>query len=351
MKKSSPVRFHGDGLSLTPQETADFLGELTAAQTFVQDSYSCGGIIEELETRMATLLGKERAVFMPTGTLANHLALRALCAPRGRRVVAQAPSHLVNDAGDCAQILSGLNLIPLGKGEPCFSPEELAEILAESRKGKVATPIGAVSIESPIRRLDNVAVPLAELETLSRIARAEGIGLHLDGARLPLYAAHFGIDPATVAHLFDTVYISLYKCFSAPSGAILAGPADLLDGIFHARRMFGGGLQHAWPLAAVALQQMEPYFETARQIVALSEELFIRLQTDGRWHVQRIPQGTNVFHLKLNDGDPGKWRDRVWQNGVELPQPDPKTGVFVCKTNPTWVRATVNELAQALLPE
>ncbi len=346
---ASAVRFHGDGLSLTPSETAALLLRLTAASDFVPDRYSRGGVVEVLETRIARLLGKERAVFMPTGTLANHLAVRALCDTRGRRVIAQADSHLVNDAGDCLQTLSGLNLIPLAPGRSCFTARDVEEVLARTQSGRVATRVGALSIESPVRRLDNAAVPLDELEAIVAPARAAGVGLHLDGARLPLYSPHLGVDPADVAALFDTVYISLYKCFSAPSGAVLAGPASLLDDLYHPRRMFGGGMPSVWPFASVALHHMGDYSASAAQALALAEDLFARLQADGRCRVERVPNGTNVFRLRLAQGNPVDWRFKLQQRGVELPEPDAETGVFTCKLNPTWIRSTADELERALL--
>ena len=346
---ASIVRFQGDGLSLTPSETAALLQKLTARSEFVSDNYSRGGVVEVLETRIARMLGKERAVFMPTGTLANHLAVRALCSTRGRRVIAQADSHLVNDAGDCAQTLSGLNLIPLAPGRTCFTAQDVEEVLARTRSGRVANRVGALSIESPVRRLDNAAVPLAELEEIIAPAREAGVGLHLDGARLPLYSPHLGVEPAAVAALFDTVYVSLYKCFSAPSGAVLAGPASLLDDLYHQRRMFGGGMPEVWPFAAVGLHHVDEYPALAARALALAEDLFARLQADGRCRVERVPGGTNVFRLHLAQGDPADWRNKLQQRGVELPKPDPETGVFTCKMNPTWVRSTADELERALL--
>ncbi len=343
------VRFHSDGLSLSPRETSDLLQHLTSIDDFQPDSYSLGGVVEELENRVARQLGKERAVFMPTGTLANHLAVRALCEGRGRRVLTQADSHLVNDTGDCVQILSSLNLIPLAPGRSCFSAGDVERVLTQTNQGKVATRIGVLSVESPVRRLDNVAVPLDELKLALAPARKADIGLHLDGARLPLYTAHFGVDPADVAALFDTVYVSMYKCFNAPSGAVLAGPASLIDNMYHARRMFGGGMPQVWPFAAIALHYLDEFAEQSLQVLSLSEDLFARLAADGRCSIERIPNGTNLFRLTLEEGDPEVWRQRLADRGVELLKPKPGTNVFVCKMNPTWLRSSADELAGLLL--
>ncbi|MEO8037423.1 MAG: beta-eliminating lyase-related protein, partial [Betaproteobacteria bacterium] len=109
---SAIVRLEQDGLSLTATEAATELARLCAAQPTTPDTYGLGGIVAEVEAYFARVLGKERALFMPSGTLANQLALRALARER-RRVVVQDVSHVYNDTGDSSQILSGLTLLPL----------------------------------------------------------------------------------------------------------------------------------------------------------------------------------------------------------------------------------------------
>src|SRR6478609_7270422 len=108
------VDFTGDGIPLSAAEYAQLLARLTTSATEL-DEYSRGGAVAALERQFATLLGKEAAVFMPSGTLANHLAVRALAGGR-RRVVVQERSHFYNDSGDCAQQLSQLTLLPLAPG-------------------------------------------------------------------------------------------------------------------------------------------------------------------------------------------------------------------------------------------
>jgi threonine aldolase len=181
------VQFRSDGLGLSPGEYARLLGEIAATRGICTDDYSCGGVVAELEARMATLLGKEAAVFLPTGTLANHLAVRLL-ARTGRRVLVQAESHLWNDEGDCAQTLSGLTLVPLAPGRATVSLAEIQTAAAGAPGMRVAVPVGAISIETPVRRVAGQAFDPKELAAISGFARERGIGLHLDGARLLLEA-------------------------------------------------------------------------------------------------------------------------------------------------------------------
>src|SRR5260370_19193975 len=106
------VHFRSDGLALPPAEYARLLLQLAEERGIAADEFSREGVVVELEQRMAALLGKEMALFLPSGTLANHLALRLL-ATRGHRVLVQRESHIYNDTGDRTQELSGLTLIPL----------------------------------------------------------------------------------------------------------------------------------------------------------------------------------------------------------------------------------------------
>ena len=177
----------GDGIPLSPAEDATLLARL-AQGGLLGDEYSRGGAVEALEAQFAKLLGTEAAVSMPTGTLANHLAVRALAGPR-RRVAVRETSHLYNGSGDCAQTLSALNLVPLSPGEATFRWEDVDRLLARTASGRVATAVGAISIESPVRRLRNQAFDFAEMERISKEAHSRGIGLHLDGARLFAAAA------------------------------------------------------------------------------------------------------------------------------------------------------------------
>src|SRR5712691_3626674 len=242
------VHFRSDGVALSPIEYARLLTRLAEDGGIVADEFSREGVVATLEERMAAMLGKEMAVFMPSGTLANNLALRLL-AQRGRRVLVQYESHIYNDTGDCMQELSGLTLIPLARERATFTLAEVKAQVARAEEGRVSTPVGVISIESPVRRVLGEVFDFAEMQQIVTFAREARIGLHLDGARLFLASAYTGIAPAKYAALFDTVYVSLYKYFNAASGAILAGPKALLGDLFHTRRMFGGGLPHVWPYA------------------------------------------------------------------------------------------------------
>jgi threonine aldolase len=336
------VRLSGDGLGLTSRQYSRLLAQIAEERNIQVDNYSVGGVIDELEQEFARLLGKERAVFMPTGTLANNLAVRAL-AGGPSRVIVQEESHLYQDEGDGAQTLSNLTLIPLAAGRATFTADEVQDVLERMRTGRVATPVTVISIETPVRRRQGEYFDPAELQKIVALAMREGIRLHLDGARVFLQAAYTGEDVAETARPFDTVYVSLYKYFNAASGAILAGPRDLLDGMFHTRRMFGGGLWQAWPLAAVARHYLSGFGERYARAVRTAHELTTALGQHGAFTVESIVRGTNLFRLKVRTTDAVSFQKRLATRGVILAAPQADT--FVVAVNETITRLPAAEIA------
>ena len=314
------VHLSGDGLALPPRAYTALLDQLTRKADVDEDNYLLGGEIARFEQRWATLLGKETAVFMPSGTLANQLALRALAGSR-RRVIVPEMSHVYNDTGDACQTLSGLTLMPLAPGAATFTRAEIEAVLARTAGGRVATDIGAILIESPIRRLSGQMFDWDEAKRITGFARERGIGTHLDGARLFIASAYTGISPAEYAAAFDTVYISLWKYFNCGIGAILAGPKRVLDGMFHVRRMFGGNLAAGWPAALVAAHYMDGFVDRLKSAVRVSEEFYRAIAGHPKVAIERIPNGTNLTRLTLKNVDGARLVARLAERGVRMPHP------------------------------
>jgi threonine aldolase len=339
------VHLMGDGLALSPRDYATRLAELTARAEVGEDSYLLGGEIEQFERHWATLLGKETAVFMPSGTLANHLALRALAGER-RRVIVPEMSHIYNDTGDACQTLSGLTLLPLAPGTATFTRGDVEAVLARTAGGRVATEVGAIAIESPIRRLSGQMFDWKEVPAIAALARDRGIGLHLDGARLFIASAYTGRSPAELAAPFDTVYVSLWKYFNCGVGAILAGPRRVLDGMFHTRRMFGGNLAAGWPAALVARHYMDGFVDRLTRAVAVSEGFYRAIGAHPRVTVERIPNGTNLTRLTVKGADPAAVARRLGERGVRMPAAS-AAGVVTLGVNESWTRTTTRDLVAA----
>jgi hypothetical protein len=218
------VHFRSDGLALSPADYSRLLVRLAEERGIAADEFSSGGVVGELEERMAALLGKEMAVFLPSGTLANHLALRLL-ATRGHRVLVQRESHIYNDTGDCVEQLGGLKLIPLAPGKATFSLAEVETEVAAAQEGRVATSVGVISIECPVRRVRGEVFDFTEMQRITDIARERRIGLHLDGARVFLASAYTEITPRSYAALFDTVMFHCTNTSMPPVRPCSPGPS------------------------------------------------------------------------------------------------------------------------------
>ena len=335
--------FTGDGLNLSTKEYGQLLAQLTEKDTLVDDYYSLNGCVEELEIKFAKLLGKEAAVFMPTGTLANHLAIRTL-AGENKRVIVQQESHVYNDTGDSSQVLSNLNLIPIGVDKASFSLDEVKEVVKRTDGGRVAAKVGVISIESPVRRKQGEMFGYEEMKRIAAYAKENNIKMHLDGARIFLATPYTGVSVVEYASLFDTVYVSLYKYFNAASGAILAGPKSLIAPMYHTRRMFGGGLHQAWPYATVANYYTDGFTERFAKAVALSEELIKKLSANNRFEIHRIASGTNIFRLTVKGMEAKLFAENLKTNRIIARAGGPTPNDLIVQVNESLLRSNAAEL-------
>jgi threonine aldolase len=342
------VDLMSDGLALSPAEYAAQLQQLASASDFAPDYYSNGGAIAALEQAFAQRLGKPAALFLPTGTLANHLAVRTLARGEGR-VLVQAESHLYNDSGDGATALSGLNLVPLAPGRATLDVDDLAPWVERSAAGRVPNPVRVLSIETPVRRLDHVCADWDALQRVSTFARERGIRLHLDGARLFTLPHHTGRGVADYAALFDTVYVSLWKHFNAASGAILAGESDTIEGLFHVRRMFGGSLPYAWPQAALAARYLEGFERDYAAAWAAMDAIASRLRADGRLDLRRLEHGTSRAFLVAREAFPADFAARLRAEDIHIAKPANDAREIPLQVNASLLRRPADALAAAFL--
>ena len=294
----SAVVFRGDGEPKSPESMVSRLADIIRDHGIDSDNYSIGGVVGELEARMAHILGKDDAVFMPTGTLANHLAIRLLCDGQPRAIV-QEQSHVYHDTGDCVQQLSGIHLVPVAPGRTYFTLDDVRSVVQASAGGRVSTPVGALMIETPVRRKFGQIMPLDEVERVTEFCSDSGIKTHLDGARLFMMSAATGVAPAVYSAMFDTVYVSLYKYLGAPFGALLAGTSEFCENIYDHRRMFGGGLSNASLAAALALDGLEGFEDRFAAAMSKARSLFDDLNRISGVEVRAYANGSNIFPIGL----------------------------------------------------
>jgi threonine aldolase len=255
------------------------------------DRYGKGGVVEELESEVADLLGKPAAVFLPTGTMAQQIVLRVHADRRGRRSVVWHPAcHLDWHESRGYQWLHDLVGVPAG---------DIRAPLTMSALAALAETPAALLVELPQRDLGGVLPGWEELESMTAWAGQRGAATHMDGARIWEAAAGYGRSEAELAGGFDTVYASFYKGLGAIAGCCVAGPVDIVEEVSEWRTRHGGRVFALWPYAASALAElhnrrsrMPEYLEHARRIAAsLSGLDWVRVLPD--------PPHTSMMHVQL----------------------------------------------------
>ena len=215
-----------------------------APDGFDVDRYGGGELGERLERRVAELLGNEAAVWMPSGTMAQQIALRIHAERTGRNVVAFHPQcHLEAHEEGAYRVLHGFRATLLGGRERLIETKDVEEL---------REPIAALLLELPQRDLGGQLPAWDELVATCEAARARGAALHLDGARLWQCGPFYGRPLAEIAALFDTVYVSFYKDLGAPAGCALAGPEDVIREARVWQIRHGGRLFRAYPYLLAA---------------------------------------------------------------------------------------------------
>jgi threonine aldolase len=331
----------------TPRTYAAYLDKLTEKHSDLKDRYGVGGAVEGLEQTFATLTGKERALYLPSGTMANQLAIHVL-SNHTSKVLVQELSHVFRDEADAAQVVHGKRLVPLAPGRGCFTARELEEAVHEVQRGEAfRTQIGAMSIENPVRRAEGEVFEINELRRVCAFARENNISLHLDGARLHLASEYSGVAVDEYAALFDTVYISLYKYLRAPAGAVLCGPETVIERVAHLRKMHGGDMYQNWPYAAVALHFLDGFVDRFARARAKADELFTMLEATGRFEVRQVPNGSNIFRLGIGAVDEKRFREHLSENGNVKVAGSRDDGFIRLNINETQLSVSNETLAEA----
>lgn len=275
---------HGD---IAP---ADWLAELAGAVTETGlDVYGEGGEVTALESEVAQLLGKEAAVLMPSGIMAQQAALRSWADRSSTDAIAvHGMSHLVVHELDALPELHGLRLQRLTSEPRQPTVEDLAAL---------AGPLAAVTLELPLRDAGYLLPTWDELVAFSEAVRARGVPLHLDGARLWESAEHLGHSYAEIAALADSVYVSFYKGLGGMAGAALAGPADLVAEARRWQRRHGGNLFVLLPYAVGARDGLRRRLPRMPEYLARARDLAAGLSGVDGMRVLPEPPHTNAFRL------------------------------------------------------
>ncbi|MFO1399303.1 MAG: beta-eliminating lyase-related protein [Burkholderiales bacterium] len=301
------------GADTPPGQELVAVGEWCRAQGHAADRYGDGALIGDFERRIAALLGHEAAVFMPSGTMAQQVALRIHADETGVGAFAMHPTSHVEihelRAYSRVQRLDGVLLGPRDR------PTLAADLAAWPER------LAALLVELPAREIGGQLPSWDDLAALAAAARARGIRLHMDGARLwEAREAYAPRSHADIATLFDSVYVSFYKGIGALAGAALAGPASFIAQARQWRKRMGGTLVQLHPFVASAAMRIDVQLAKMPAWRARALGLAAALARVPGVRVLPDPPQVNMFHLHFAASplalaearDALAARERVW---------------------------------------
>ena len=214
--------------------------------------------VKRLEEMLVTILGKEAALFVPSGTMANQVAINAHTQP-GDEVIVERDCHTYNYEVAAHAVLSGVQLAALQGHHGILTAEQVSEAI---RADDVHLPrTSLICLENTHNRAGGVVYPIEEIKRISRLAKVRDLRMHLDGARLFNASMASGIPANEYARHFDSVSICLSKGLGAPVGSMIVGQRDFIKRCRRYRKMYGGGMRQVGILAAAGIYALENNIE------------------------------------------------------------------------------------------
>lgn len=263
------------------------------------DQFGEDPTVNELQSRIASLLGKEAALWLPSGTMANQVALRALTRP-GDDVIVSRESHAVWHETGGGAANSGVQFTEIGE-RGRFTADEFAAAV-KPRDHMLYPPTTLVEVENTHNRAGGIVIDQQEGIRICAAARERRITSFLDGARLWNAAIASGRVLGDLAAPFDVVSVALSKGLGAPAGTMLAGPRDVIRHCVRHRRMFGGAMRQVGILAAAGIYALDHHVERLSEDHANAKLLATRLAASPRVALDMTTVQTNIVIFTLAPG-------------------------------------------------
>jgi len=295
-----------------------------AAAPVGDDQFGEDPTVNALQERVAALLGKEAALWVPSGTMANQVALRVLTRP-GDTVLVSRHSHAVWSEMGGGGANAGVQFTEIGS-RGVFTADDVRA--ARVPRGHIITPpTTLVEIENTHNRSGGVVFPPAGAERVCAVARELGMATYLDGARLWNASVASGAPAATLAAPFDLVSVAFSKGLGAPGGSVMAGSRELIVEATRHRRIFGGAMRQTGIYAAAALFSIDHHLEQLATDHGNASVLAQRLVASRRIALDMATVQTNIVVFGLADGAPdaATMVSRAKEQGVLLFAFGPRT--------------------------
>lgn len=288
-----------------------------AAAAVGDDQFGEDPTVNQLQQRIASLLGKAAALWLPTGTMANQLALRLLTRP-GDDVIVSRESHTVWHETGGGAANAGVQFTEVG-AQGVFSVQEF--LAARKPRGHISyPPTTLLEIENTHNRAGGVIFPFEDAQRVCEAAREHGVSTYLDGARLWNAAIATGIPLMQLAAPFDLVGVALSKGLGAPGGSLVAGSQELIGQAVRCRRMLGGAMRQVGIFAAAGLYALDCHLERLADDHANARRIAERLAASSRIILDLATVQTNIvfFDLAPQGPDAATVVTRARERGVLL---------------------------------
>jgi threonine aldolase len=240
----------------------DAMRQAMAQAPVGDDVFAEDPTVNLLQEKVAALLGKPAALYVPSGVMSNQLAIKSQTQP-GDEVIVEQDSHIFNYETAAPSILSNVQLHVIPGERGILRSGQLAPAVRPSVYYMPRTSL--ICLENTHNRAGGTIYPIEEIKKIRDFAKAVGIRLHLDGARLWNASVASGISPSEYAQHFDTVSVCFSKGLGAPVGSALVGPEDVIQRARRFRKIFGGGMRQAGIIAAGALYALEHHIERLKE--------------------------------------------------------------------------------------
>ncbi|MBN16861.1 MAG: GntG family PLP-dependent aldolase [Candidatus Thermoplasmatota archaeon] len=316
---------------------SDTVTQPTAAMRAVMESAAVGDdvlgddpTVQALQIRLAEMLGKEAALFVPSGTMSNAVAIRAHTSP-GDEIITETTSHIYQYEGGGYAALSGcsISLVPATRG--IMNPDDVANAIRKAEGSLGHYPDGTmVCVENTSNRGGGTCYPQEILDSIAKVAHDNGCVAHIDGARLFNAVIATGTDAARMVRDYDSISICLSKGLGAPVGSVLVGSSDFINRAHRWRKMFGGGMRQAGVIAAGGLFALDHHIERLAEDHTRARKLAEAVNAMDGFTVDMESVQTNMVYI---DGD---------LDAKEMMARLSKHGIDVLDVGPTAVRAVIH---------
>ena len=254
--------------------------------------------VNRLQELAAQVLGKEAALYVPSGTMANQISIKVHTQP-GDEIIMERTSHPFNSESGGLAALSGVQINLLDGRRGVLAAEQVARVVRHGNDVHNA-PTRLVSLENTHNRGGGAVYPVDRIEEIHGVARAEGLAMHLDGARLLNASVASGLPAPEITQYFDSCTLCLSKGLGAPVGSVIAASEAFIGRAQRYRKMFGGGMRQAGILAAAAIYALENNVERLADDHQNAKLLAELISNAPGLRIEPSNVETNIIYLRLD---------------------------------------------------